>query len=106
MITHPPSGKRSTSKAAAESIESSASGLRGLVYDTLKNHPKGLTTDEVEVILDMRHQTISARMWELERRGQIGDTGNRRKTRSNRMARVMKVLTAAEMKARADRGEQ
>ncbi len=99
MITHPPSGKRSTSKAAAESMVESATTLRGLVYDTLLKHPKGLTTDEVEVLLDMRHQTISARMWELEKRGQIGDTGRRRMTRSKRMARVMRVLTAAEMKA-------
>lgn len=47
-----------------------------------------MTTDEVEVLLDLKHQTASARVNELERAGRIYRTCRQRKTRSNRWATV------------------
>lgn len=45
---------------------------------------KGATCDEVEVALDMLHQTASARFSDLKRDGHLIDTGQRRNTRRGR----------------------
>jgi len=48
----------------------------------------GLTCDEVELQLYLRHQTASARVRELAQKGHIKDSGERRATRSGRTAIV------------------
>lgn len=79
-----------TSAAAAGSIDGPA--LRRLVrHAILKAGRRGLTCDEVEVLLDMRHQTASARIRELALRGAVHDSTVRRRTRSNRSAIVWVV---------------
>jgi predicted transcriptional regulator len=70
------------------------------VLDLIRKHPDGLTTDEVEQILGLNHQTASPRMWELHKRSLIGDTGKRRKTRSGRLAAVYRALSDEEIEAK------
>lgn len=82
-----PSNGRDTSNEAAESIAHDASRLRRLVWTTIHAHV-GLTCDEVEVITNLRHQTASARIYELHTRGRLIDSGYRRRTRSKRLAIV------------------
>lgn len=48
----------------------------------------GLTTDEVEAITGLSHQTASARVYELRGAGRIRRTELRRRTRSGRYAYV------------------
>lgn len=73
-----------TSEAAAESIE--PTHLRRAVLTCFGT--TGRTCDEVEVLLDLRHQTASARIRELVMLGFLKDSGERRATRSGRQARV------------------
>lgn len=80
-----------TSKAAAESLSDEALGR--LRFDILKvirrSCAHGRTCDEIEALLDLRHQTASARIHELlYRYHRIVDSGTRRKTRSGRTATV------------------
>lgn len=48
----------------------------------------GATDDEMEIYLDMRHQTASARRRDLVIAGLVKESGERRKTRSGRTANV------------------
>ena len=60
----------------------------------LHSHPGGLICDEAEVLLDMRHQTCSARFSDMKAKGWLEPTGQRRLTRSGSYADVMRsVLT-------------
>ncbi|HUT03305.1 MAG TPA: hypothetical protein VM163_05380 [bacterium] len=74
-----------TSEAAAVSIEPSAGSMRSEVLGFLRDRGGG-TCDGVEVALNMRHQTASARIRELAVAGLIVDRGAREKTRSGRLA--------------------
>lgn len=79
-----------TSEGASESMKDYAPRLRRLVYSKyLERDGAELTCDEIEVIFNMRHQTASARIYELVKMGLLIDTGKRRLTRSGRKARVL-----------------
>lgn len=52
----------------------------------------GLTCDEVETLLNLSHQTASARIRGLRSGGWIRDSGKRRKTRRGRSAVVWEVV--------------
>lgn len=83
---HPAKGPL-TSQQAAESI----SNVGKLAYKVLINIATtkgGLTCDEVESLMNGKHQTISARVNELRDKGWIKDSGVRRPTRSGRKAIV------------------
>lgn len=81
-----------TSKAAAESMKEKAPTLRAKVLDFIKKQRwRGATDDEIEVALDMRHQTASARRRELVLAGLVRATDMKRKTRSGRSATVWAV---------------
>ena len=56
-------------------------------------HPNGLICDEAEVLLNMSHQTCSARFSEMKAKGWIAPTGERRLTRSGSYADVMISIT-------------
>lgn len=79
-----------TSEGAAGSFDSAVlQRLRGMVFALVKQRARfGATCDEVEIELQLRHQTASARLRELVLAGAIEDTGRRRDTRSHRKARV------------------
>lgn len=78
-----------TSKEAAESLTpETLKGLRAKVYNLIAARSfigNGTTSDDIERILDMRHQTASARVNELANGGLIEGRG-RRTTRSGRSA--------------------
>ena len=85
-----------TSFMAAENIAPLVGKLQQLVLDVaLSEGTKGVTCDEVEVVLDMPHQTASARINELKdddpeigRPQMLYDSGARRKTRHGQLATV------------------
>lgn len=54
---------------------------------------EGMTVDELEVLSHSAHQTASARVHDLEARGDVYNTGKKRKTRSGRTAIVWHVTT-------------
>ena len=81
-----------TSLAAAQAALPNAGTKRREVYDQILNRG-GLIDDEIEVILAMRHQTVSARRRELVLLGLVGDSGKKRRTRSSRFAVVWEART-------------
>ena len=84
-----------TSEAAADSLVESVTALRKKVLNCIKLQLHGeATCDEVEVALRMSHQTASARIRELSLMGLIVDSGDRRKTRSGRKARIYTLRPA------------
>jgi hypothetical protein len=87
----PPSVPVVTSEAAAASMRVSANSIRGRVLEAIGTAgERGLTDDEVEATLGLRHQTASARRRELYLLGRIRAVGERR-TRSGRRAKVWVV---------------
>lgn len=83
-----------TSEAAARSMDAQLNELQNLVLNLVRAAGgAGVTCDEVEARLNLRHQTASARINELVRKGKIVDAGKRRKTRSGRAATVWIVRT-------------
>jgi hypothetical protein len=94
LFTHRPPHVRgsATSKAAADSVAESAGNLRNKVLTCIADTgAAGMTTDEIEAALDMRHQTASARIVELVNAGKILKTDRTRPTRSGRAAAVYTV---------------
>lgn len=78
-----------TSRQAAESLSSEAmSWLKQQIAAYIANSRDGATCDEIEVVFQLRHQTASARIRELVQSGMLRDSGERRATRSGRMARI------------------
>lgn len=80
-----------TSVAAARSMDAHLTHLQGKVLHAIAHAPCGMTCDEVELYTDLSHQTASARVNELARRGQIQAAGTR-PTRSGRKATVWVVV--------------
>jgi len=80
-----------TSHDAAESIDTTA--LERIVYEVIKQFPNGCIGDDVVKMLpQFGIQTISPRYAPLIRKGWVIDTGEKRKARSGRSQRVMKVI--------------
>lgn len=89
MSTLPYASGSDTSLAAAQSLERDVESLRGLVADFVRGRALlGATCDEIEAALDLRHQTASPRVYELEKQRRLYDSGQRRMTRSGRAAIV------------------
>ena len=87
-----PHNKQDTSYAAAAvSVEEDLPRMRLLVWRAVREcGAYGATCDELEVELNMRHQTCSARLNDLYKRQDIYDSDLRRPTRTesrNRPAR-------------------
>lgn len=75
-----------TSRAAYDSVDHVK--VMDAIYETLDGIPGGQTCDELEIALEMRHQTCSASITKLLYGKHLFDTGKRRPTRSGRAARV------------------
>lgn len=88
----PPSVAVDTSMDAAQRVKPKASSLRLTCLRLIVAY-QGQTCDELEVRLDAKHQTIAARLWELEGQGLAVKSEIRRPTRSGVAARVY-VATA------------
>ena len=102
--TTPPHVRNSeTSRDAADSIQHRVPSLQRKVLECIRSMPGGLTCDDVEAILQMTHQTCSARFRELAScqppliQKLILDDGKyaRRPTRSGRGAYVFIATEAA-----------
>lgn len=76
-----------TSKAAGESVDR-RSMQEKVNWVLFCQQGIGATDDEIERLLDMRHQTVSARRRELVLAGLVVDSGRTRATRSGRQATV------------------
>jgi DNA adenine methylase len=70
------------SASAAQAASESAPQLRSAVFALISKAADGMTCDEVEVALDLKHQTASARIRELALEESIEDSGRYRLTRS------------------------
>ena len=75
-----------TSRAAYESIGRGCNSLHQRILGSLVD--ENYTCDELEVLLEAKHQSISARIRQGVLDGDIEDSGERRPTRSNRQAIV------------------
>jgi hypothetical protein len=81
-----------TSKAAAKSVRGITGKLCREVLGFIRSRgAEGATDDEIEVMLDLRHQTASARRRELVLLGAIKNSQTKRATRSGRKATVWVV---------------
>ena len=80
-----------TSIEAAQQVDSTK--LESMVYEVIAKHPNGCTSDEI-----MAHfpnhgiQTITPRFAPLIRKGLVEDTGEKRKGKSGRSQRVLRVV--------------
>jgi hypothetical protein len=84
-----------TSSAAADSLSDGVLGELQLKVLEVIIACKGMTCDEVELNLGLRHQTASARINELVKAKYIEDSGERRDTSSGRKATVWKPTRRA-----------
>lgn len=83
-----------TSQAAASAVASVARQLRFRVLAEIQSRgADGLTCDEIELRMDLKHQTASARVNELMEEGLIVDSQQRRATRSGCKAVVWVVAS-------------
>jgi hypothetical protein len=79
-----------TSREAAESVDSVQ--MERIVLEAIAQFPNGCIADELERVLPgYRWNTITPRFAPLIRKGLIYDTGERRKARSGRSQRVLRV---------------
>lgn len=84
-----------TSHDAADSIDTTV--LERIVYEVIKTFPNGCIGDDVvRALPQFGIQTISPRYAPLIRKGWVVDTGEKRKARSGRSQRVMKVISKEE----------
>ena len=78
-----------TSRSAAREIEQKAKTLRGKIYRFLQKRGHfGATDEELQTLCQMNPSTQRPRRIELVERGLVKDSGERRKTASNRDAVV------------------
>lgn len=81
-----------TSEAAAEAIAGKARSMEAEVFGFVSQRGEyGATVDEIEVALDMLHQTAGARVRGLVLHGHLRATDLRRRTRSERWATVWAI---------------
>jgi hypothetical protein len=81
-----------TSREAAEKAKPHAGKQRELIHFWIKwagkSEAKGMTADELSMLLELPAQSVSARINGLHKDGYITDSGVRRKTRYGRNAIV------------------
>lgn len=94
-----PAVARDTSIAAAKTNPPSAGTLRRRVVQAIvarfKLYQAGMTTDELEVLFKRSHQSVSSAVSDMESKGWIRDSGERRVTRSRCKAIVYKPTDLA-----------
>lgn len=78
------------STAAHDSIKGNKQRDFTRILAVLRDHPDGMTCEEVEIELGMKHQTCSARFTDMKRLGWIMWCGER-PTESGRAAGIWKM---------------
>lgn len=82
-----------TSTRAAQSNQQKARGQAIVLLRLIGAREKaGLTCDELEVVTGWAHQTISGRLWQMEKRGWLERPGGTRPTRTQSDAKFY-ILT-------------
>ena len=85
-----------TSKEAYKSIEPILNNLQAKVFKIMCKYKKGCIADQVLMQISMNgfisSSSVSSRFIELERKGMIEYTDEKRKGRSKRNQRVMRVI--------------
>jgi hypothetical protein len=93
---------RTTSVAAKVAIGPVAKNLRQQVFlHLLSLWPRGATLNEIEAALEMPGNTVRPRRIELEKKGFVKDSGDRRLTPTGRNAIVWVVPDAVARAAQA-----
>ena len=78
-----------TSSEALDSLKNKIPSIEERVYNFIESRRRvGAICDEIEKCLSLKHQTASARITSLRKKGLIIDGGERRMTRSRRDAIV------------------
>ena len=86
-----------TSVAAAKEIEPVSGALRRQVYAFLRERGRtGATDEEMQDALAMSPSTQRPRRIELVQAGHVRDSGDKRKTRSGRLAMVWIVMEGSQ----------
>ena len=83
-----------TSKEAAIKAEPASGTQRRRVLEELRKHPAGLTDEQMQALLGMNPSTQRPRRVELEKSGQVIDSGIKRPTQSGRSAVVWVAIRA------------
>ena len=92
---NPPSVKVDTSQSATTKKEATRKA-REVHAELVARGEHGATSDEMEVITGWPHQTVSARLRELDIKGWAFKTQRKRQTRSGRAARVYVAMLGRE----------
>jgi hypothetical protein len=79
------------SQEAAKRVANYSATMRRKVLDKLREHPAGLTADELAGNLEISPLSARPRLSELRRPGEIVSTGERRKNESGMTATVWKI---------------
>ena len=80
-----------TSREAYESVGRGKNSLSNKILEKLKG--KQFTCDEMEMLLEGKHQSVSAQIRHEVIGGKVEDSGLRRPTRSGRNAIVWKLVS-------------
>lgn len=80
---------REVSNMAHESVKPRLNTVKNALLQALAARPQ--TDDEMEMMLDMSHQTVSACRRSLVKEGWVESTGNLRQTRTGRQAQVWRI---------------
>jgi predicted ArsR family transcriptional regulator len=88
---------RETSREAHESIKDQVPTIQERILSAIKSSG-GKACFEIEAELELTHQTASAAMSGMNKKGSIVDSGKRRKTASGRNAIVWQVPTPPQEK--------
>jgi predicted transcriptional regulator len=83
-----PYSNETTSREAAESIEPDVGRLERMVFGKLP-----ATSDQIEQLLNLSHQTVSARLRGLVLKGLVEASDGRAKTRSGRNAIIWQKVS-------------
>lgn len=79
------------SEQAAKAITGSANKMRAAVLAQIAQYPHGATADEIAKDLNLSVLSVRPRVSELNRNGEIEQTGARRKNESGMTATVWRV---------------
>jgi predicted ArsR family transcriptional regulator len=83
------------SEDAAKAISGKAARMRAMVLQKIGQHPAGATADEIAKDLNLSVLSIRPRVSELNRNGEIEQTGARRKNESGMTATVWRIRPGA-----------
>lgn len=93
-----PTGRQNTSIASAKVAGKKKNGLRELIHQAIKFRG-GMTCDETEQVLNLKHQSASCIIRFLTQDGFLRDSGRRKPTRSGRHAIVWEAQYPKEPEA-------